>query len=134
LGVAAHLLCKVFKALDAIVGEQDIGGGGELVAHARRRACGRAADLDLFLFEDDDIVTAARAEVVGDARAHDPRADDHDLCCLCHSPTSLRFPAAQKPSESIVALGGAVSTRSPPLPIPPLPKGRVKIAPRIWPS
>ena len=90
---------EVARLLEVDLRADELGERGELVDRPERDAhvqlvrelgpdasgrLARGARGELVPLEEDDVRYAEGGEVVGDARAHDSAADDHDLCRLVH--------------------------------------------------
>ncbi len=79
-----HLLGKGRHHRERELGELDVDGGRELMAHPAGIQAGGALPEQLVRLEDDDIGAPALGEVVGGGGAHDAASDDDRVGCGLH--------------------------------------------------
>jgi len=116
--VDLHLTREVATDADALLHEAHVRLGRPLCAHAAAVAPARAA-AEIAAVDDGDLRHTKAREVVGDRKAHDPRADDDDVRFAPHGahrsmpePHRLRdmvtnaiFVTMSKPKEKAIPAG-----------------------------
>src|SRR5262249_32760842 len=97
-------LFEVAPELDRLEREADVDLGRILAPNTASRPAGAAGAKGVALEQDHASTAAALSEVVGDARADDPAADDDDIRGFSHGALPDR-PASWRPGPDRTAAG-----------------------------
>ncbi len=75
----ADIVGETLERRDRFDRQEDVRLVGKLMPDAAGVAAGRSGCEHLLAFEQHDVGDATAGELIGDARAHAPAADDHDI-------------------------------------------------------